>query len=500
MPNSKSDLRYRRLFESIHTGIILLDFKSRKITDANPFICKLSGYSEKELIGCKISQVELFNSSVTGKKIFEDLQNQTDVVYENVPLITKKGQTKFVEIAAHTYDSDGQKMIQCTVRDLTERRRAQNELYESKQRLEALMNALPVGVTFSLDPDCKDIEVNPYMKTKMEMAQDEHITATDKETRIIDHTYRHVKNGMELKPQELPMQRAIAENRLVGPIEAEVELPSGKRWHAEAYGAPIRDSQGKVIGAVAVNVDLTERRKAEEAEKLALVVKQEKEKLAFISDATHELRTPLAIIRGNVDLALQKKADPLLALAAINVEILHLTSILSDLSLLTTKEGDFRKNLGTHEVELGEIVKEVAARHVNMASGKNIKIKTEKLPEMKIIGDEYYLERLFTNIVTNAISYGKEGGHIWISGKVTGKCVKILIKDDGVGISEKDLPNIFERFFRAEVSRSKDYGGSGLGLAIVKWIAEVHGGSIEAKSTLGDGSSFIVSLPLTKKK
>lgn len=497
---TSTEVRYKRLFKTTHLGILILACKDHKITDVNPFFTKLTGFPAGSLIGKKISQVGLFEGAITGKRIFDELELEDEVLYENTILITKNGHKKIVEVVAHVYKEGEHSMVQCTIRDLTEKRKAQRQLFESNQRLDALMNALPVGVTFSLDPKCELIEVNPYMRKKMEMEGGAHITATNDETFIIGHEYRHFKNGKQLKPRELPLQRAIAENRLVGPIEAEVELPSGKRWNAEAYGAPIRDPQGKVIGAVAVNVDLTERRRAEETEKLALILKKEKEKLDFIADATHELRTPLAIIRGNVDLALQKKTSPTDALSAINAEVLHLTSLLSDLSLLTTKEGDFKKNMSSHEVDIGRIVANLAQRHKGLASEKNISIKVAKLPRTKIVGDEYYLERLFTNILTNAISYGKESGHIEVSGSSDKKWVRIYIKDDGVGISEKNLPHIFERFYRAEESRSKDFGGSGLGLAIVKWIAEAHGGTVEATSTLGKGSVFTVSFPIPKKK
>ncbi|MDB5259051.1 MAG: signal transduction histidine kinase [Candidatus Taylorbacteria bacterium] len=499
MSPTPEGLNYKRLFETTRIGILVLDAKTRVITEANPFIEKLSGHGKKQLIGKKISELRVFNKNFTGKRIFDDLRRSDEAFYEHLELVPKTGPKKTVEVSTHAFKANGKTMIQCLIRDLTEKRAVQQELFESNQRLEALMNALPVGVTFSLDPECKRIEANPYMREKMEMGPDTQITVTDKDTLVVGHTYRHIRDGKRLKPKELTLQRAIAENRLVGPIEAEVELPSGKRWLAEAYGAPIHDRLGEVIGAVAVNLDLTERKKAEEAGKLALIVKQEQEKIGFITDATHELRTPLAIIRGNVDLALQKKTDPKEALRAINVEVLNLTDILSDLSLLTTKEGDFRKNVRSHTVEVASVVKEVARRHKGMASKKNISIETAAIPQSKIVGDEYYLERLFTNIVTNAISYGKEGGHIRISGAIEKDRLNIVVEDDGIGIEEKDLPHIFERFYRGEKSRSKDFGGSGLGLAIVKWIAEAHEGSVEARSILGKGSAFTISFPLPKK-
>ncbi len=115
-------------------------------------------------------------------------------------------------------------------------------------------------------------------------------------------------------------------------------------------------------------------------------------------------------------------------------------------------------------------------------------------------GDEKYLDKLFSNIIANAVSYGKEDGFVVISGTKTAREVNINIKDNGIGISKKDLPHIFERFYRADSSRSKDTGGSGLGLAIVQWIAEAHGGNVSAVSSPGKGSTFTVTLPLSVKK
>ena len=116
------------------------------------------------------------------------------------------------------------------------------------------------------------------------------------------------------------------------------------------------------------------------------------------------------------------------------------------------------------------------------------------------IGDEAKLERAILNITRNAIKYTDDGGCIKVGFKKTKEEASIDIEDNGIGIPEKDLPNIFERFYRVDKARSRNEGGTGLGLPIAKWIVEAHNGRIEVKSELGKGSIFSITLPLKTKK
>jgi len=373
---------------------------------------------------------------------------------------------------------------------------------ESGQRLEALMKALPVGITFSTDATCDFITGNPYLLSKLEMSAGDNISASAHEPNIAGAKLRHFIGGKQISGADMPMQRAIAEKRQIEPLEIEVELLSGKRWVMEAIGAPVYGDNGDIVASVAVNVDLTERKKAEEAERLKRILDQEKQKFEFISDATHELRTPLAIIRGNVDLALREKSPMSQSLKetfeAINTEVTYLANLLSDLTMLTIKDADFRRTIDLEQVDLSRAIRHIAKRHLGLAKKKGITIRVDLPPNLAIAGDESYLKRLFSNIVSNAVYYGKDGGRVDVTGAKHGRDIRIEIKDNGIGISKKDLPHIFERFYRAEVSRSKDFGGSGLGLALVKWIAEAHGGSVTAESTEGKGSIFAVTLPISQ--
>jgi PAS domain S-box-containing protein len=151
------------------------------------------------------------------------------------------------------------------VLDVTERKRAEREVFETQQRLNALMRALPVGVSFSDDATCQRITGNPAALGQFEVTARDNLSASAPDERAPGRQVQFFHEGRPISPAELPLQRAVAENRELPPMELEVHLPSGRRWFAEASGAPVRDQQGKVLAGVAVTVDISERKQAVEA-------------------------------------------------------------------------------------------------------------------------------------------------------------------------------------------------------------------------------------------
>jgi signal transduction histidine kinase len=220
----------------------------------------------------------------------------------------------------------------------------------------------------------------------------------------------------------------------------------------------------------------------------------------FVADVSHELRSPLTAIRGNLDLlrrgAIENREERDTALAAIESESARMQRLVQDLLLLAQADAGItiQKNL----VELDTLLLEVY-RHARMTStGAKISLGSED--QAQVLGDADRLKQLLINLVDNACKYTPNGGEVKLSLERDAHWVRVAIADSGIGIPAQDLPKIFDRFYRVDKSRARDQGGTGLGLAICQWIAEAHGGRIEVQSQVGRGSTFTVWLPVLQQK
>jgi signal transduction histidine kinase len=218
----------------------------------------------------------------------------------------------------------------------------------------------------------------------------------------------------------------------------------------------------------------------------------------FMADAAHELKTPLTVLRTHWEDELSNRELPDMFKEKLvkDIEtITRLSKLINNLLLLSNSEysplrADFEK------LDLTELVKEVVSNTTVLAELKNQTINTFELSPAFVQGDRARLYQLFFNLIDNAIKYTPEGGAINLSVKTEISSAIVEIKDNGIGIPEADLPNIFRRFYRVHKDRSKKLGGNGLGLAIVKLITDIHNGEIIVESQTEKGSSFIIKLPL----
>ena len=222
----------------------------------------------------------------------------------------------------------------------------------------------------------------------------------------------------------------------------------------------------------------------------------------FTADASHELKTPLQVLRAGVERAMTDPKTPTEALQSLEevLEEIHRMSELVENLLTLARADEGRATLAVASGDLRDLVHEAAETAGILGEGPNIAVRTEVPPgPVEIAVDRARVRQLLLNLVTNAIKYTPSGGKVSIGLVDQGDTVALIVGDNGIGIPAADLPHIFDRFYRVDTARSRtsDRPGAGLGLAITKWIAEAHGGTIAVQSRPGRGTVFTVTLPRT---
>ncbi|WP_410514659.1 ATP-binding protein [Paenibacillus sp. BR2-3] len=219
----------------------------------------------------------------------------------------------------------------------------------------------------------------------------------------------------------------------------------------------------------------------------------------FIAYASHELRAPLTTIRGNLDILQRMKnippEDQVEILGDTRREAIRMSKLVAD--LLSLARADAGQEIRMQIVDLSKLLKEVESEI--QAWDKKVSIQAEWEPSVMTWGNEDLLKQLLLILAENAVRYTPEGGHIMLAAYLDSRHCGIRAADTGIGIDPRDLPNIFERFYRSESARMHSSEGSGLGLSIAKWIVELHGGNIIVTSVPGEGSDFQVRLPKIKE-
>lgn len=219
----------------------------------------------------------------------------------------------------------------------------------------------------------------------------------------------------------------------------------------------------------------------------------------FTADASHELKTPLAVLRADVERAMMtsNQTERMVALEESLQEVRRMTDLVESLlTLARADEGRF--DIHREPVELQPLVQDVFETALILGEAQGVTVNLPFTADVVVMADRTRLRQLFLNLVTNAIKYTPAGGKVELGVGRHPDNVTFAVRDTGIGIAAADVPHIFERFWRADRVRSRmsERGGFGLGLAISQWIAQAHGGTLTASSRLGRGSLFTVTLPL----
>ena len=365
-----SEVRYRRLFQMAKDGILILDAETGKVIDANPFMTTLLGYAHAEFLGKELWEIGLFRDIKESRAAYRELQEKGYVRYEHLPLESRSGQKVEVEFVSNVYAENEHQVVQCNVRDITERSRLQRLTQEQAAALADL-----------------------------------------------------------------------------------------------------------------------DRRKDE-----------------FLAMLSHELRNPLAPILNAALLLrlhsnrnrLQGIENPILQQSAAIIErqvgqLARIVDELLEVSRITTG----RIQLHREPIALGVVVENSVATVRSLIEQRKHELTVSvPTPAIWLNADAARLEQVVVNLLTNAAKYTDPGGHIWLTVQQEGEEAVLRLRDTGVGIAAEILPRIFDLFTQAERSLDRSQGGLGIGLALVQRLVEMHGGTVSASSVLGQGSEFVVRLPV----
>ena len=293
-------------------------------------------------------------------------------------------------------------------------------------------------------------------------------------------------SGIEGRDVRFAIRHPEALEQILGSRGGDIDA-TGIAEHGRPWRVIVRE-----LGHGAVLVRLVDRSAAAAAEKI---------RVDFVANASHELRTPLSTLLGYAEtLADDGELDPALRAkftAVIRDEARRMLRIIEDLMSLSRIEAD-RFRAPPEVVSIAEVIETAAENSKLIAGPLQCEVEAEIAPALSPVrGDQAQLLQVLDNLLTNAVRYGCRSGpcRVRINAEQDGEWVSVTVTDNGPGIAREHLPRLTERFYRVDPARSRESGGTGLGLSIVKHIIERHRGTLEIKSTVGEGTSVIVRLP-----
>jgi len=484
-----SETRYRRLFEAARDGIFILDADSWEIRDVNPFLLNLLGFSRAELLGRKLWEIGPLRDVLLSKVDFEELQTREFIRYENLPLETREGKHVEVEFVSNVYISGDRKVIQCNIRDITERKRAEAEHVRLVTAIEQSAEAVLMTNTEG------EIQyVNPAFTRITGYSRDE----------VLGQNPRILKSGK----QDPAFYQQLWATILKGEIwhgELINRRKDGSLYSEQMSIAPVRSAGGEVTYFIATKQDVTEHKKLEQQ----LIQAQKMEAVGRLAGGVaHDFNNLLTIINGYAQLLIEpiSPQDPRRG---------HLKEILTAgerAASLTRQLLAFsrRQVLEPRVLNLNSVLADVA-KMLRRLIGEDVELVATLKPDLgRVKVDPGQIEQVIMNLAVNARDAMPQGGKLFVetsnveidanyarshSPMMPGKYVMVAVSDTGCGMDLETQAHAFEPFF---TTKEKGHG-TGLGLATVYGIVKQSGGFIWVYSVPGRGSTFKIYLPVVEE-
>jgi PAS domain S-box-containing protein len=485
-----SETRYRRLFETAKDGILILDFKTGQIADVNPFLIEMLGYTHSEFVGKKLWEIGPFKDIPASRSAFGELQTMGVIRYEDLPLETKDGRRINVEFVSNVYPVDGTQVVQCNVRDITERVRAEAALKISETHHRSVFEGAVHGI-YRGTLDGRFLDVNPALVAMLGYSSAEEVLKLS----VSQDVFAEPEEGLRL----------LHKWQLTAEIEEEVQWKrrDQRRIAVRLSGRVLRTENQRAAGVEVIAEDVTERRALEEQLRQA----QKIEAVGQLAGGmAHEFNNYLGIVLGYSELLLEEAGATeglRRNVAEIKAATQRAASVTRQLLALSRRQVLEPKVLDVNAVvwETHKLLRRLIPGNIDL-----VPVLEPNLQPVKV--DPAQIQQILINLVVNARDAMPQGGKVVIetanveldeeyAGRhievQPGSYVMLAVSDDGPGIDAQTQARIFEPFFTTKGEGK----GTGLGLSTVYGIVRQSGGHITVESALRKGTRFRIYLPPT---
>ncbi len=485
-----SETRYRRLFETAKDGILILDFKTGQIADVNPFLIEMLGYTHGEFVGKKLWEIGPFKDISASRSAFNELQTKGVIRYEDLPLETKDGRRINVEFVSNVYPVDGTQVVQCNIRDITERVRAEAALKISETHHRSVFEGAVHGI-YRGTLDGRFLDVNPALVAMLGYSSAEEVLKLS----VAQDVFAEPEEGLRL----------LHKWQLTAEIEEEVQWKrrDQRRIAVRLSGRVLRTENQRAAGVEVIAEDVTERRALEEQLRQA----QKIEAVGQLAGGmAHEFNNYLGIVLGYSELLLEEAGTTeglRRNVAEIKSATQRAASVTRQLLALSRRQVLEPTVLDVNTVvwETHKLLRRLIPGNIDL-----VPVLEPNLQPVKV--DPAQIQQILINLVVNARDAMPQGGKVVIetanveldeeyAGRhievQPGRYVMLAVSDNGPGIDAQTQARIFEPFFTTK----QEGKGTGLGLSTVYGIVRQSGGHITVESALREGTKFRIYLPPT---
>jgi two-component system cell cycle sensor histidine kinase/response regulator CckA len=489
-PLSASETKFRRLFEAARDGILLVDAETGEITDVNPFLEEILGRSRAEFLQRKLWDIGLFEDVEMCKRTFQRLQKDGYVRYENLPLRHKSGNRIEVEFVSNVYEVSGKKVIQCNVRDISERKQAAKALQESEERFRLTFDQAAVGIAH-VSPDGQPLRVNHKFCDIVGYSSEE----------LLARKFQDLTYPGDLEADLAHVHRMLAGEIQTYSIEKRYVRKDGSLVWVNLTDALVRHSSGEPKYFISVVQDITERKHLEEqflqAQKMEAVG-------SLAGGVAHDFNNLLTVIFGYCEILLNGLGgnDPMRReIDEIKTAGERATRLTAQLLAFSRRQVVQPKvtNLNTVVADIEELLHRLIGEDIRLSTTVEAGLGLVKV-------DRGQIGQVIMNLAVNARDAMPNGGTVTLQatnvclddeyarshiGVQSGPYVMLSVSDTGCGMDAQTKARMFEPFFT-----TKEQGkGTGLGLSTVYGIVKQHNGHVSVDSTQGMGSTVNIYLP-----